>query len=809
MNDLRFALRSLRKTPGFTLSAVLALALGIGATTAVFSVVNGVLLRPLGYADPDRLVLVYATHPRQGPFYPPSIPDFQDWRAQSRDAFEDMAIMRGDGLLLRGTDGAQNVLVAHVSEGFFRVLGARPLLGRAFTADEERPGGPRVVVLKHATWQTRFGSDPGVVGRTLDFAEGAYTVVGVMPRGFDVPFWGEFYAPLHTLPKARDALTRRDFRVDQLVIGRLKPGVTVEQATARLRVVAAGLQRAYPAEDAEWSAEAYSLRDQTVSNVRQSLLVLFGAVGVVLLIACADVANLLLVRATGRARELAVRAALGASRWRVARQLLAESLVIALVGGGIGLLLAVWGVDLLKSGAPAGLPRLDEVGVDGGVLAFTAATALLTALVFGVAPALHASRVQLAETMREGSRGAGRGAGQQRLRAAIVVTQIALALVLMVGAGLLLRSLSRLRDVSPGFDPAPLLTLRVEPPAARYDTPEKLLALYRRLERDVAALPGVERVGFVNHLPLSGSGIVTPVATDAKPTAGQENWALFRVADDQYFPTLGQPLKEGRVFTAADMHAASTAVLVNEVVARRYWPNASALGQRITVYRQSVGRPTYNQPVHGQVVGVVRNVAFRDLTAEATPEVYVPLPVDPWRSAFLTVRAARDPAALTASVRRAVMAVDADIPVAKIETVSSLMANGLADRRFSATLLAAFAGAALLLAAIGIYGVMAYAVEQRTHEIGVRTALGAQRADVLRLIVGSGARLAAVGVVLGVALAVASTRLLQSMVYGVGVRDVGTFAAGALVLASVALLACLVPARRATRVEPMAVLRGE
>ena len=809
MSDLRVALRSLRTTPGFTLAAVLALALGIGATTAVFSVVNGVLLRPLGYADPERLVLVFATHPEQGPFYPPSIPDFEDWRAESRDAFEELAVVRGESLLLRDRDGARNVLAAHVSEGFFPMLGTRPLVGRWFTPDEQRPGGARVTLLKYGVWQTQFGGDPAVVGRTLDFGEGAYTVVGVMPRGFDVPGWGDMYVPLHTLPKARDALTKRDFRVDQVVIGRLKPGVSVQQATARLDAVARGLQRAYPAENAKWSARAHSLRELTVGSVRESLLVLFGAVGVVLLIACADVANLLLVRATGRARELAVRAALGASRWRVARQLLAESLVIAIAGGGLGLLVAVWGVDLLKAGAPAGLPRLGEVGVDGGVLTFTAATALLTALVFGVAPALQASRVQLADAMREGSKGAGRGAGQQRLRSAIVVTQIALALVLLVGAGLLLRSFARLRDVSPGFDPAPLLTLRVEPPAARYDTPERLLALYRRLSDEVAALPGVERVGFVNHLPLTGASVVTPVETGGKQAAGEQNWALFRVADERYFPAVGRAPVEGRTFTAADMFAGSAAVVVNEALARRYWPNANPVGQRITVYRQSVGRATYNQPVNGQVVGVVRNAVVRDLTEDPLPEVYVPLPVDPWRSAFLTVRAARDPAALTAAVRRAVMAVDADIPVATIQTVSSLMADRLADRRFSTMLLAAFAGAALLLAAIGIYGVMAYTVEQRTHEIGVRTALGAQRGDVLRLVVGSGARLAAAGVVIGIAAAAASTRVLASMVYGVGVRDVGAFAGGALVLAGVALAATLIPARRATRVDPMTVLRSE
>jgi putative ABC transport system permease protein len=810
MNELRYALRSLRRSPSFALAAVVALGLGIGATTAVFSVVDGVLLRPLGYAEPDRLVVVYARHPQQGDFYSPSYPDFRDWRGQAGDVFDGMAFLRSESLLLRGTDGAQRLNGAHVSEGFFAVLGTRPLLGRAFLPEEERPGGPRVLVLKYATWQGRFGGDPTVVGRTLDFGEGAYTVIGVMPRDFTYPAWGDVYAPLAAIPQAREVLEQRDFRVDNRVIARLRPGVSEAQGTARLEALSRRLAAAYPAENADWNAMVVGVREEMVSGVRPALLVLFGAVTLVLLVACADVANLLLVRATARSRELMVRAALGASRWRVARLLLAEALLLAVAGGALGLVLAGWGIDLLKAAAPANLPRLDDVGMNAGVLAFTVATALLTALVFGVAPALHAARLDLAAGMREGTRGAGTGARRQRLRSGLVVAQVALALVLLVGAGLLLRSFAGLRRVDPGFDPERLLTLRVEPPAARYDTPEKLVALYRAIEDAVAALPAVERVGFVNHLPVTGTSVVSPMQVEGRaPESAAQDVVLFRVADERYFAALGQQVVKGRGLTAADMAPSATAVVVNEATARQYWPNEEPLGRRITLFKQAPGRVDFGQPVRGEVVGVVRDVIFRRPGEPAVPEAYVPLPVNPWRSAFLTVRTRGSPEAVVGPVRRAVVAVDADIPVAAITPVAELLADRLAEQRFSVTLLAAFAGSALLLAAIGVYGVMSYAVAQREREIGVRTALGAQRADVLRLILGDGARLALAGVLLGTALAGAATRLLASMVYGVGVRDATTFAGGAALLGAVALLASYVPARRAARVDPSIALRAE
>ena len=812
LSDLRLAVRSLRKAPGFVLAAVVALALGIGANTAVFSVVDGVLLRPLGYTDPERLVLLYARHPQQGELNSPSYLDFLDWREASAGggALEGMAFLRSETLLLRRTEGALRINGAHVSEGFFPLLGTKPLLGRTFTPGEERPGGPPVLVLKYATWQKHFGGDPGVVGRTLDFGEGAYTVIGVMPRSFTVPFWGDAYAPLATLPQRREALERRDFRIDNRVIARLVPRIPEAQAAKQLAEVARRLAQAYPAENAGWSVRMLALPDAIVGDVRQSLFVLLGAVAFVLLIACVDVANLLLVRASTRSREMAVRAALGASRWQVARQLLAEGVILAAAGAALGLLLAVWGVRLLKAAAPPDLPRLDEVGVDGSVLAFTALVSAATALVFGLVPAVQASRVELQEAMRAGTRGAGQGGRSVRLRSVLVVAQVALALVLLVGAGLLLESLARLRGVSPGFDPSPLVAIQVEPPAQRYNTPEKLTSLYDRLEEALASLPGVERVAFINHLPLSGGAVTTPVRAEGHPTGvGSEEIALFRTVDAPYFATLGQQVVRGRGFTRVDMSAASAVVVVNQTLARQYWGDADPIGRRITVFKQVGGSADYNAPLDAQVVGVVKDVALRDLGDPAIAEVYVPLPVNPWRWGWLIVRASRDPVALVEPVRRAVVAVDRDISVVRALPARRLLADTLAERRFSATLLAAFAASALALAAVGVYGVVSYGVTQRTREIGVRTALGAQRRDVVTLVVRGGAKLALAGVALGLALAVAATRVLESMVYGVGVRDATTFAAGALLLAGVALAASYLPARRAARVDPVVALRAE
>jgi predicted permease len=776
----------------------------------VFTAVDAVLLRPLGYAHPERLVSVYSRHPRQGDFYPPSYPDFRDWRDAAGEAVEGMAFVRGETLLLRGSEGARPITGAHVSESFFRVMGARPLLGREFAPDEERPGGPRVLVLKYAAWQREFGGDPAVVGRTLDFAEGPYTVIGVMPPGFTYPGWGDAYAPLATLPHRRESLEARAYRVDNRVVARLRPGVAEARAAAQLDAVARRLAAAYPAENAGWGAQVVSLREETVGGVRTSLLVFLGAVGLVLLIACADVANLLLVRATARAREVAVRAALGASRWRIARQLLAESLVLAAAGGALGALLAVWGVHLLKAAAPPDLPRLDEVGVDAAALAFTGFVSVATALAFGAVPALHASRVDLHEAMREGSRGAGQGARGLRLRSALVVAQVALAVVLLVGAGVLLRSFAKLRDVSPGFDPAPLLAVRVEPPAARYDTPEKLAGLYGRLEEAVGAVPGVQRVAFINHLPLVGAGIPTPVVAEGQ-TRQPDSAAvtLFRVVDAGYFAALGQPVVRGRALAPADMGTSSTALVVNETFVRQYWGTADPVGRRVGVRKQAGGFPDYGAPIGGQVVGVVRDVAFRQLGDPPLPEVYVPMPVNPWRWGFLVVRAHGDPAALTGAVRRAVASVDRDVAIVRAVPVSTLLAETFTARRFSTTLLTAFAAAALVLAAVGVYGVISYAVAMRTHEIGVRTALGAQRRDVIALIVGAGAKLALAGVVVGLTLAAAVTRVLEGMVYGVGVRDAATFAAGGLLLAGVAVAASCVPAMRAARVDPVRALRAE
>ena len=812
LRDLSLAFRQLRRAPGFAAAAVLTLALGIGANTAAFSVVNGVLLKPLAYPDSDRLVSVYSTDPAGNPFYGPSYLDFRDLREASTGTFEGMAFMRSGTLLLRGREGAEPVNAAHVSEGFFGVLGVRPALGRLFAPDEERPGGPRVIVLKYDLWQRSFGGDPAVVGRTLDFAEGAYTVVGVLPRGADYPTWANAFAPAAGLIASNGgALAKRDFRVDNRVVARLRAGLTIERSTNDLAAAARRLGDTYP-EDKGWTAQAYPLRDDVIGNVRPQMLVLFAAVALVLLVACANVANLMLVRATARSREIAVRAALGAGRWRAAREMLSESIAIGLAGGALGALLAVWGVHLLRGAAAANLPRIDEVQVDGRVLAATAAASLLTALAFGLAPALFAAAVSPGDALKEGgARGGGHSVGRRRLRSLFVGAEIALAVVLLVGAGLLARSFARLRAADPGFDPERLLVLRVGPSEAKYDTPEKLREVYRRIGESVAAVPGVRSVAFVNHMPMTGTSVITPVRAEGR-TPDSGDVALFRAADARHFATIGQPLASGRVFSDADMTPTSRALVVNETFVRRYFPGLGAqqaVGRRVTAFKQAVGRPDYNQPVEGEIVGVVGDTHLRSVDDQLLPEVFVPFPVNPWRSAFITARTAGDPAALVSAVRRAVRDVDPDIPTGALQPATALVAGRVADRRFNMTLLISFAASALLLAGVGIYGVLAYSVASRTREIGVRAALGASRRQLVSLFLGEGARLAAAGVLAGLALAAAATRVLQGMVFGVGTRDAATFAGAAVVLVVVAVAASLIPARRAARVQPMEALRYE
>ena len=807
MTDLRYALRALRGAPGFAAAAILVLALGIGATAAMFSVVDGVLLRPLPFREPARLMELTAGHPREGEGYPPSHADFVDWRTSAR-GFDGMALARGEALLLRGTDGAKALTTAHVTDGFFPVLGARMLLGRGFAPDEEGPAARKAIVLSHGTWMRELGGDSAIIGRTLDFAEGQYTVVGVLPPEVTWPQWAQAYAPIATVPQRREALVRRDARIDNYAVARLAPGTSLAAGRASLAAAARAIAEQHP-ENAGWTASIRPLRDTIVGQSRQPLLVLLGAVGAVLLIACANVANLQLVRATARRQEMAVRAALGAGRWRIARQLLAESAVLAAIGAGAGLVLAGWLVALVRRVAADALPRVPEIAVDGRVAAFAVAIAALTAVIAGLVPALGASRDALAGTMREGSRGGGQGGARRPLRTALVVSEIALALVLMVGAGVLLRSFANLKAVDPGFDADAVLAVRLEPPASRYDTPEKLIALYDRLQAQLRRTPGVARVGFTNHLPFGQGFIGTPLRGPGAPTEGPGSFAVYRTPDESYFAALGQRVVRGRDFTAADMTPTSTSVIVNQTLARERWGSAEPVGQTVTYLKQAQGRPTFNTPVTATVVGVVNDVSSFSVADPASAELYIPSDADIWRWGYLVVRAEGDPAALTTAVRKVIAAEDRDVSIARMQPMSELAANGIADRRFAMGLLGAFAGVALMLAAIGVYGVMAYTVVQRRHEIGIRTALGASPHQVLRLVVGSGARIAAAGVAIGLALSWFAARTLEGMVFGVGVRDVLTFATGSAVLVVVALLASWIPARRAARLEPARVLRAD
>ncbi|MEP6689836.1 MAG: ABC transporter permease [Gemmatimonadaceae bacterium] len=804
-------LRSLVRAPLFATVAIGALSLGIGATSALFSVIDGVLLRPLIYAESDQLVSLWSTQgsgATANEHLTPSYLDFVDWRAQGT-SFQGMALARGEGLNVRRPEGTENVSAAAVTGGFFPMMRTAPLLGRTFSAEEERAGGAPVVVLKHATWQRLFGGDPRIVGRVLSTDVGPVTVIGVMPRAFDYPAWSASYIPIATAVHARAVLGKRDFRVDNRVIGRLAPGATAGGVASELAAIARRLAKEYPSSDSGIGLRATSLREETVGDIRPALIVLAGAVAAVLLIACANVANLTLVRGSTRARELAVRAALGASRVRIARLLLGESVAIALASGVIGLLLAWWGVRLLKLAAPPQLPRVADIALDLRVVGFTLVICLTSPVLFGLIPALRAARPDLADAMKQGSRGAGRGARDARLRAAFIVAQVALSLVLLVASGLLLKSFARLREVNPGYDPNGLVTLRLGPSEGKYDSPEKLLSFYTRLTERVAAIPGVRDVGLINHLPLSGSGVVTPVIVPDHPVPqGKEESALFRVVDEKYFAAVRQPVLRGRAFTAADMAPGSTALIVNASFAKRLWKNENPVGRRLVVFKQMGGRADFNQRVEGEVVGVVGDVRFT-LADDASDDVYVPQPVNPWRSAFIVVRAKGDTAPVVRALRRAVMSIDADIPVAGATTVDGIISDKLADRRFSLTLLATFAAVALALASIGIYGVIAYGLTQRRHEIGVRAALGAPRSSLLALFVRQGVLLALLGVAVGVPLAALSTRLLGSMVFGVALLDPATFVTVALILLVVAALAAYLPARRMTRVDPVEALRAD
>ncbi len=802
LQDLRYGFRMLLKSPAFTVIAIIALALGIGANSAIFSVVNTVLLQPLPFEHPEQLVKVYVTVPKRGALTnPASFLNFADWRAQSQQ-FEHLAAYSDASATLTGADEPEQFRGAVTTGDFFSVLRAQPALGRTYTIEEERPDA-QIVVISHGLWKRRFGGDPKIVGQRINLDSRATIIIGVMPEGFQYPLdqeRTEFWSPLDPtsdLNKERGASYLN-------VIGRLRQGATLQQAQAEMTAITGRLAEQYPAENTARGSNLIAMHEDLVGDLKPALLILLGAVGFVLLIACANVANLMLARATSRQKEISIRTALGASRWRVVRQLITESLLLSVMGGALGLLLALWGVDLLVASIPEDIPRVSEIGLDLRVLGFTAVISLLTGLIFGLVPALQVSKPDLNEGLKEGGRGSTEGARRNFVRSALVVSEVALSLVLLVGAGLLMRSFMQLRDVKPGFDPHNVLTASVALPDAKYKDEASQAEFFRQLLQRIAAQPGVHSAGAGTPLPLTNNMMMNSFAVEGRPPAapGERLATHSRIVSPDYLRTMGIPLIKGRIFTERETKESPRVLVVNETFARKFFPNEEALGQHIDL--------SISDDMKGEIVGIVGDVKHYRLDREPNPECYVSYLQVPTSFMSVVVRGeTENTAGLTAIVRDAVRQVDKDQAVSEVRTMEQVLSNSVARRRFNMMLLGIFASVALILAAVGIFGVMNYSVTQRTHEIGIRIALGAQTRDVLKLVVGQGMLLIAIGVALGLAASFALTRVMSSLLYGITATDPITFIGVALVLASVALLACYIPARRATKVDPMIALRYE
>jgi len=812
IQDLRYGARMLWKKPGFTLIAVVTLALGIGANTAIFSVVNAVLLRPLPYAEPGRLVALWESN-TQRPMSRDSIsyPNFFDWRVKSK-SFDRMASYYTNDMALTGVATPVNLRSAVVSPDLFAVLGVKPQLGRWFVAEEEKPG-TRATIINNGLWRRQFGADPNIIGRALTLNGKPFNVVGVMPAGFQFPIEAE---PIEvwvtssidgekTDPKEPAQNEQRGAHYLQAV-GRLKSGVTLEQAQAEMNLIGANLEKQYPDSNTRHGVKLISYHNDLVHDYSEALWLILGAVGCVLLIACANVANLLLARATARYKEIAVRAALGAGRWRVVRQLLTESLLLSLVGGLLGLLLAWWGTAALVKLIPEDLPRLAEIDIDRWVFGFMLLISVVTGVVFGLAPALQASKIELTEAMKDGARGAGVGGGRGRLRGALVVAEIAIALVVLIGAGLLLQTFRRLQQVDLGFDTHNILTATVELPDARYPKPEQAAAFYQTLLDRVKAMPGVEAVSAIVPQPLSGDTMMISFDIEGRNIPkGERPVSHFRSISLDYFSVMKIPLLAGRAFTERDDAHNPGVVIVNETFAKRHFLNENPIGKHV-----KPGIALEGEQVWREIVGVVKDVKHRQsLSRDYEPEYYLPHAQMPINSMNLIVRATNDPRSLARGLQHEVQSLDRDIPVFRIKTLDQYLGVAVAQPKFNALLLSLFAGLALLLTAIGLYGLMSYSVVQRAQEIGIRIALGAQTGDVLKMVLRQGLKLTALGLLIGLAAAYALTRYMQSLLFGVKAADPLTFAAIALLLMAVALLACWVPARRAAEVDPLEALRTE
>jgi len=808
MQDIRYGLRTLAKNPGFTIVAALTLALGIGANTAIFSVVQNVLLRPLPYTQPESLVEIWNTYPPQVPRGGLSPGDYADWRQQAK-SFSEMGAYANVsyGRNLTGEGEPQRVLVGYGSSSLFSMLGARVVAGRSFVPEEDRAGSSPVVLLSHRLWQGRFGGDPRVVGQTVTLDNQGYTIAGILPAGFQLLRWADVWMPIGQF---EDDLTEHVHHAF-VAIARLKAGVTLSQATAEVHQLNAQSAIAYPIEHKNFGVLVQKLQDPSAEKLRNTLLVLFGAVGLVLLIACANIVNLLLVRNAAREREIAVRTALGANQWRLVRQLLTESVILSFFGGGLGLLFAVAGLKILKSFVPGDLAVLRETGLNGWVLGFTLAVCLAAGLACGLLPALRTLKTNLSGVLKQGSKGAS-AAGHHRTHNLLVISEVAMALVPLIGAGLLLRSFQHLLQVDPGFQTEHILTMEVQQPKitlAQHNqlSQEEQANLWQKqslqfdqIAGQIRALPGVKEVGGIDDLPLG-----TELRQAARfviegqpiPVAGARPLAQFRGTSLGYFSVLRIPLRAGRPFNQEDWNIAN--ILINDTMARRFWPGGDAIGKRIDLCSLD------KKPCWYTAVGIVGNVHQFGLDAEPTFDVYL---AGGWTPYFI-IRTASDPTAVAAAATDVIHKADASLPVTHVMTMDALLSDSVSPRRFSAMLIGVFAALALVLAAVGIYGVMSYTVSQRTQEIGIRMALGAQPGDVQAMILGHSVKLTLIGVVLGLAGSFALMRFLTSLLFGVSAYDAITFIGVSVLLAVVAMAAAYVPARRAVRVDPLVALRYE
>jgi len=815
LQDIRYAGRTLRRSPGFMATAIVALALGIGANTAIFTVINTVLLQPLSYPEPDRIVQLMR-HMQEGDSPGTSVPKFMVWR-QRTEVFQNVGVydFEGPGINLTGGDRPEQVKGIHVSAGYFGVFGAPMEMGRAFTEDEDRPGGPKVAVIGNGLWRNRYGGDRNIVGKTIPLGNEPYTVVGVLGRSFNTDPPAEIWLPLQADPNSIDQAHYLQ------AAARLKPGGTRQRAQTAMKLAAEEFRQKFPDKlDAHESATAEPLRDIVVGDVRVALLILLGAVGLVLLIACANVANLLLARATIRKREIALRAALGAGRGRIISQLLTESLILSFAGGVLGLVLGYWGVRALLAINPGDIPRIGEhaaaVSLDWRVLAFTLGVSVATGALFGILPAFSAARTDLNVTLKESGSRAGTGLRHNKARSILVVTEMALALVLLVGAALLIRTFSVLRTVNPGFNAHNVLTMQMSLSGGRFENTAASNQVVREAERRIAGLPGAEAIAVSCCVPLQG-GLDLPFTIAGRaPTEGPYNGDVqWRDVSPKYFAVFQIPLIRGRAFTDADDAGSSHVVVINEAMAKKFWPNADPLGEVITIGK-GIG-PEFEEPSR-QIIGIVASVRETGLNEEPSEVMYVPMAqVNDGMIALqnrvlpLTwaVRTAAQPYSLSAAVQRELLTASGGLPVAHIRSMDEVVVESTARQNFNMTLLTIFAGVALLLAAIGIYGLMAYSVQQRTQEIGIRMALGATAENVRKMVVAQGMGLALIGVVVGAAGALALTRLMASLLYGVKAWDPVVMVSAAVLLSAVALLATYVPARRASRVDPIVSLRYE